>query len=306
MPAKPLSKSELRSGLTAREPDDHKGVFGHVLVVAGSRGMPGAAILAARGALRSGAGLVTVAAPASAAPVIAGAVPSAMTLALPESPSGAFRPEGVDRLKEYSKDRRVSTMAIGPGVTTHADAAKFVLLALSGVAAGAVVDADALNILAAQDKEGVRQMLKARKLPCVYTPHPGEAARLLGVRTGEIAGARQQSVEKLAKALGGVVLLKGKGSLISSGSRTVLNPTGGPALGKAGSGDVLAGLVAGLWAQSVASGRVKGDAPFLSAALGAWLHGAAGDAAGKDKTPWAASSSDLPEYLPAAFKALCA
>ena len=305
MGAKPLSKTELRAALTAREADDHKGVFGHCLIVAGSRGMAGAAILAARGALRSGTGLVTVAAPAGVAPVVAGAVPSAMTLALPENAAGSFRPEGVDRLKEYARDRRVSAMAIGPGVTTHADAARFVLLALSGVPAAAVVDADALNVLAAQDKDGVREMLKARKQPCVYTPHPAEASRLLGVRKGEIEGQREKSAEKLARALGGVALLKGRGTLIASGSRVALNPTGGPALAKAGSGDVLAGLIAGLWAQAIASGRVKGDLPFQAAALGAWLHGAAGEAAGKALTPWAASSSDLPEFLPAAFKALC-
>jgi NAD(P)H-hydrate epimerase len=303
---KPLSKSELRASLVAREADDHKGVFGHVLIVAGSRGMAGAAILAARGALRSGAGLVTVASPVSAASIVAGAVPSAMTIALPENAAGAFRAEGVDRLKEYARERKVVTMAIGPGVTTNPDAAKFVLLALAGVPAGAVVDADALNILAAQDNEGVREMLKSRKQPCVYTPHPAEASRLLGVRKGEVEGQREKSAERLARAFGGVALLKGRGTLIASGSRVALNPTGGPALAKAGSGDVLAGLIAGLWAQSIASGRVKGDLPFQAAALGAWLHGAAGDAAGKAQTPWAATSSDLPDFLPAAFKALCA
>jgi NAD(P)H-hydrate epimerase len=302
---KPLGKAEVREGLVAREPGDHKGMFGHVLVVGGSRGMAGAAILAARGALRSGAGLVTVAVPAGIAGTVSGAVPSAMTLALPENTAGVFRPEGVDRLKEYAKERRVMTMAIGPGMTTHADAARFVLLALSGVPAAAVVDADALNNLAQQESEGVVQMLRARKQACVFTPHPAEAARLLGMKKSEVEAQRQKCVEKLARSLGGVALLKGHKTLISSGARTVANATGGPGLGKGGSGDVLTGLIAGLWSQMIASGRTAGDLPFKAAALGAWLHGAAGDAAEKDLTTWAVTSTDLVDYLPHAFKALC-
>lgn len=305
MSVKALGKAELREGLVAREPDDHKGIFGHVLVVAGSRGMAGAAILAARGALRSGAGFVTVAVPSGVAGIVAGAAPSAMTLALPENSSGAFRPEGVDRLKQYAKEKRVMTMAIGPGMTTHADAARFVLLALSGVPAAAVVDADALNNLASQEMDGVVQMLKARKQPCVFTPHPAEAARLLGMKKSEVEAQRVKCVEKLARGLGGVALLKGRKTLISSGARVVANATGGPGLAKAGSGDVLTGVIAGLWSQMLASGRVAGDLPFKAATLGAWLHGMAGDAAEKELTAWAMTATDLPDYLPHAFKALC-
>ena len=305
MSVKPLGKAELREALVAREPDDHKGIFGHVLVVAGSRGMAGAAILTARAALRSGAGLVTIAVPAGIAAIVAGAVPPAMTLALPENSSGTFRPDGLDRLKEYAKERRVTTMAIGPGMTTHADAARFVLLALSGAPIPAVVDADALNTLAQQELDGVVQMLKARRQPCVFTPHPAEAARLLGMKTSEVNAQRQKCAEKLARSLGGVALLKGRKTLISSGARTAVNATGGPGLAKGGSGDVLTGLIAGLWAQMLASGRAAGDLPFKAAALGAWLHGAAGDAAEKDLTPWCATSTDLVEYLPYAFKLLC-
>ena len=304
MTMKSLTKAELREGLVERAPDDHKGVYGHALIVAGSRGMAGAAILAARAALRSGAGLVTVASPQSSAQVIAGAVPSAMTLALPENTSGAFRPDGVERLKAYVKDRRVTAFAVGPGITTHADSARFVLHALSGVAAPAVVDADALNILAAQEPEGVAQMLKARKHPCIFTPHPGEMARLLKTKVPDVEASRAKSVERLAREWGGVALLKGHRTLISSGVRTVANATGGPALAKGGSGDVLTGLLVGLWAQALASGRVDGDQAFKCAALGAWLHGTAGDFAERELTAWGAVATDLVEFLPKAFKAL--
>ena len=304
MAIKTLTKAELREGIVERDADDHKGVYGHALIVAGSRGMAGAAILAARAALRSGAGLVTVAAPQSAAMVIAGAVPSAMTLALPENLSGAFRSDGVERLKSYVKDRRVTAFAIGPGITTHADAARFVLHSLSGVAAPAVVDADALNVLATQESGGIARMLKARRHPCVFTPHPGEMARALKITLPEVESHRPGAAERLAREWGGVALLKGHRTVISSGSRTVVNVTGGPALAKGGSGDALTGLILGLWTQALASGRVGGDQAFKCAALAAWLHGTAGDLAGRELTPWAACSSDLVDFLPQAFKSL--
>lgn len=305
MTLKALSKAELREALVERLPEDHKGVYGHVLIVGGSRGMAGAAVLAARAALRSGAGLVTVAAPAGVAPVIAGAVPAAMTLALPESSTnGAFRPEGVERLKGYAKDRRITTLAFGPGLTAHPEAARFLLHALSGLPLPAVVDADALNVLSAQEPDGVAQMLKARKAPCVFTPHPKEMARALKSGLEDVQSDRAKAAERLARAWGGVAVLKGHRTLISSGARTVMNMTGGPGLAKGGSGDVLTGLIAGLWAQALASGRVEGDLAFKTSALGTWLHGYAGELAERELTAWGTTASDLVEFLPKAFKAL--
>lgn len=304
MTPKPLSKAELREGLVERKGDDNKGVYGHVLIVAGSRGMAGAAILATRSALRSGAGLVTVAVPAAVADLVAPAVPSAMTLALPDNAAGAFRPEGVDRLKTYVRDHRVTCAAIGPGVTTQPDAVRFVLHALSGVPLPFVVDADALNGLSLQEPGVVSGWFKARKHPCVFTPHPGEMARALKSPKPATDAERLRAVERLARDWSGVALLKGQRTLISSGARTVANATGGPALAKGGSGDVLTGLIAGLWAQALASGRVTGDQGFRCAALGAWLHGTAGDLAEKEFTAWGAASSDLPDLLPRAFAAL--
>jgi ADP-dependent NAD(P)H-hydrate dehydratase / NAD(P)H-hydrate epimerase len=305
MTAKPLSKTELRQSVVAREPEDHKGVFGHVVVVAGSRMMPGAAILATRAALRSGAGLVTAAVPFGVANAVAAAAPAAMVLPLPDNPVGTVRPEAVDRLKQYALDRRATTLAIGPGLTTHPDAARFVLHALSGVSAPAVVDADALNVLAQQEPEGVAQMLKTRKHSCVFTPHPAEAARILRLDKAAALSERAKCAERLARDWGGTALLKGHKTVIASGVRTVVNATGGPALAKGGSGDVLTGLIAGLWAQMLASGRATGDIPFKAAALGAWLHGAAGDLLEEELTPWGATAEDLVEALPRAFKALC-
>jgi hydroxyethylthiazole kinase-like uncharacterized protein yjeF len=301
---KPLSRAELREGLVERKDDDHKGVYGHVLIVAGSRGMAGAAVLAARSALRSGAGLVSVAIPACVADAVAAAAPSAMTLPLPDDAAGAFHPEGVERLRTYARERRVTCAAIGPGVTTQPDAVRFVLHALSSVPLPFVVDADALNGLALQEPATVSQWFHARKLPCVFTPHPGEISRALKCATPASDAERLRAVERLARAWSGVVLLKGRRTLISSGARTVANATGGPGLAKGGSGDVLTGLIAGLWAQALASGRVAGDQGLRCAALGAWLHGTAGDLAEKELTAWGVVSSDLPDYLPRAFAAL--
>lgn len=299
-----LSKSELAEGLVERLPEDHKGVYGHVLVAAGSRGMAGAAILAARGALRSGAGLVTVASPLSVSAIVAGAVPSALTLGLPENSSGIFRPDGVERLKRYAADNRVSVLGVGPGLTTHPDAARFFLHALSGLPLPAVVDADGLNILAGQEPDGVRQLLKERRQPCIFTPHPKEMSRILRSSKAEGDAARAKAVERLARDWGGVALLKGSRTLVSTGGRTVWNQTGSPALAKGGSGDVLTGLIAGLWAQMLASGRVSGDLAFRAACLGAWLHGTAGQLAEKQLTAYAVTSADLVDFLPAAFAQL--
>jgi NAD(P)H-hydrate epimerase len=301
---KALTKSELKACLVPRRADDHKGSFGHVLVVAGSRGMAGASILAARGALRSGAGLVTLAVPTSIQVTVAGHVPEAMTVALPENSSGTVRPEAVERLQQAQKDKDYNVLAIGPGLSLHSDTARFVLLALSHLPLPAVIDADALNVLALQEVTGSRQLLRSRAQGCVFTPHPGEMARCLRVTTEEVMKDREAAAEKLCAEWNGVAVLKGHATVIASGERRALNATGGPGLAKGGTGDVLCGLIAGLWAQLLASGRASGDLAFKAAALGAWLHGTAGDLAQKAKTPWAMTASDVVEHLPAAFAKL--
>ncbi|MEK7859117.1 MAG: NAD(P)H-hydrate dehydratase [Elusimicrobiota bacterium] len=300
---KALTRPELRSALVERRADDHKGVFGHVLIVAGSRGMLGAAVLSARAALRSGAGLVTLAVPASLQSAAAAQALEALTLGLPENSSGCLRPDAVGRLKASHKERGYTTLAIGPGLSTHADTARFVLLALSNLPLPAVIDADALNILAAEEGQGVRQLMSQRREGCIFTPHPGEAARCLGMDRRELSKDRAGAAERMARDWSGVTLLKGQGTVVSSGGRTVLNTTGGPGLAKGGTGDVLTGLVAGLWAQSLAAGKT-GDVAFWAAALGAWLHGTAGDLAEKELTPQAMTASDVIDRLPQAFKRL--
>ena len=304
MTTKTLSRAELRSFLVDRKPDDHKGVFGHVLVVGGSRGMLGAPVMAARAALRSGAGLVTVALPASLQPFAAALAPEALTLALPETSAGALRADAVSRLKKAHAERKFTTLALGPGLSRLPDADKVVVGALSSLPVPAVIDADALNALAAQDGSAVRELLRKRGAPSVFTPHPGEMGRCLGIPTREVNADREGCAQRLSREWGGVALLKGHRTVVSSGARTVLNATGGPGLAKGGSGDVLTGVIASLWAQLLASGRASGDAAFNAAALGAHTHGLAGAAAEKAKTAWSMLAGDVIEHLPDAFRHL--
>ncbi|MBI5209556.1 MAG: NAD(P)H-hydrate dehydratase [Elusimicrobia bacterium] len=320
---KTLSRRELKKALVRRQPNDHKGTYGHLLVLAGSSGMAGAAILSARAALRSGVGLVTLGVPSCIQGVAAGAVPEALTLGLPDA-GGGFRTEGIGRIKDSLAEKEYTALAIGPGLSTNPDTAKFVLHVLGSIPLPAVVDADALNNLALQDPVSVRQMLRGRGQGAVFTPHPGEMARCLHSSVPEVLKDREGSARRLAGDWKGVVVLKGHRSVITDGSSAVFNPTGGPGLAKGGAGDLLTGLIGGLWAQLLAAGAVEaggrasaaplgkalaavgggaGDA-FLAAALGAYVHGSAGDLAEKALTPWAVTPSDVLAHFAEAFKKL--
>ncbi|HVA67355.1 MAG TPA: NAD(P)H-hydrate dehydratase [Elusimicrobiota bacterium] len=301
--ARALSRRELRRFLTPRRAGDHKGVFGHVLVVAGSRGMAGAAILAARAAARSGAGLVTLAVPRGIQNVVAGRVPEAMTLGLAQNAQGAFSPAAAAELARAAAKKKFTVMAAGPGLSRNPGARKFLLQALRKIKIPSLLDADALNILSGLSPAAVRSIL-ARPGGCVATPHPGEMGRCLKTSAARVEADRPAAVLDMARRWGCAVLLKGRRTLVSDGRKIWMNQTGGPALAKGGSGDVLTGLLAGLWAQRLASGRGSKDAALESAALAAWLHGKAGEAAGRRATPWASSASRLIEEFSGAFKSL--
>ena len=297
-----VSAAELRRCLPGRKPDAHKGQFGHVLVVAGSRGMSGAAALAGRAALRSGAGLVTIAAPRSVQPIVATIVPEALTLALAETNQGALAPEACSQLQNAHLERGFTVMALGPGLGNQSDTARAVIAVLGGMKLPTVVDADGLNILASQPQSAVRELLSRRGAPCVFTPHPGEAARLLRSKTADIQDDRPAAAQRLAEGLGVVCLLKGQGTIVADGHRTAVNPTGNPGLAKGGTGDVLTGVIAALWAQRLCSEKFETGRGFEAAVLGAYLHGLAADIAIKEKTVYSLLATDVVEALPQAFK----
>lgn len=285
----------LRPLITKRKKKSHKGDYGKILIVAGSKGMTGAAVLAARAALKAGAGLVTVACPDCEQPVIAAGVPEAMTLPLP-SRNGGFALKAAGKLAVFQEEKNYDLILIGPGLSVKDEVPGFVIAVLKKLRLPAVVDADALNALALAGNPG---FLKTGA-PRIFTPHAGEARRLLNGKKTE----RNIIIQRLAGLTGGVCVLKGPGTLVSDGRLCLANTTGGPALAKGGSGDILAGLIAGLWAQA---GRAKGfsmSTALESAALGVYLHGLCGDLAAEKLTGRCVLAGELLKFLPGAFRTI--
>lgn len=244
--------------------DAHKGTFGHVLVVAGSPGKAGAARLSAEAALRAGAGLVTLAIPASL-PLdsLARIAPEVMVERIDDEGQGTFGPESVDSVLALAATR--DALALGPGLGTEPRTVAFVQRLYAEAPVPAVVDADALNALA---QGGV----PSSAAPRVLTPHPGEMARLTGTSTAELRAARLPSSRALAGRTGAVVVLKGAGTVIARpDGQAALNPTGNPGMGTAGSGDVLTGMIGALLG--------RGLDPAEAAEVAVFWHGHAGDVA---------------------------
>jgi hydroxyethylthiazole kinase-like uncharacterized protein yjeF len=270
--------------------DDHKGTRGRVLIVGGAPGLTGAACLAADAALRAGAGYVTVAVPAPSLPVVEVKLTVPVKLALPAGEDGALRPEAVDTLLDAA--RTADAVVLGPGLGRSAATASVVRALVARLALPLLVDADALHALGAD-----LSLVAARSAPTVLTPHAGEAARLLALTREEVEADRDGAACALAVGRA-TVLLKGDGTLVAREGRLVVNASGGPELATLGTGDVLAGIVGALLAQ--------GTPAFEAAALGAYLHGLAGEAAADDLTPVCCTAEDVVAYLPEAFRPLLA
>ena len=271
--------------LPAREPESHKGTYGRVLLVAGSPGMPGAAVLAARAALRSGAGLVTVAFAESLAPTFTAALPEAMQLHLPEPGSAGHDEEIAGRIGQ-DLSGRFDVIGAGPGLGTSPASRKVLEYVLSQYSGPQVLDADALNLVA----DGLQPGDCAER---IWTPHPGEFKRLTGILpSGD--DERLKETERFATERGGTILLKGNRTVVHDGDRFYVNLTGNAGMATAGSGDVLTGLITALLGQGVER--------FESAQLGAWLHGFAGDIAAESLGQPSLTATDLINYLPEAFR----
>jgi ADP-dependent NAD(P)H-hydrate dehydratase len=273
--------------LAPRTPDANKGMFGRVLVVAGSRGMSGAAVLCGSAVLRGGAGLVRLAVPASIVPLVAVANPCYMTLPLPEDAAGRLHGSAQGEMLEAIRQSQVA--AIGPGLGQGSEIVSLVLAAVDQTATPLVLDADALNALVGQ-----LDHLRRRGRPTVLTPHPGEFGRLVGKPIPEVQAHRQELAVRFAAEMGVVLVLKGHNTIVTDGRRVFVNPTGNPGMATGGSGDVLAGLLAALIGQGLET--------FAAAQLGVYLHGLAGDLARDDLGEASLIASDLLDYLPRAFK----
>jgi NAD(P)H-hydrate epimerase len=267
--------------------DSNKGSFGRVLVVAGSRGMSGAAVLCASAALRSGAGLVRLAVPEGILPIVAASNPCYTTAPLPQDANGHLSTAALPELLELVQSNTVA--AIGPGLGQSVDLRGMLAAILEQTTTPLVLDADALNVLV----EGLEALSKHQG-PIVLTPHPGEFARLLGCDIPTVQTHRQELAAEFARRHGVVVVLKGYGTVVTDGDRVYLNTTGNPGMATGGTGDVLGGLIAALIGQKLET--------FAAAQLGVYLHGRAGDLAREQTGEVSLIASDLLDYLPRAFQ----
>ena len=277
-----LDHKTVLSLLPDRDPWAHKGCFGKILLLCGSRGFTGAAALAARAALRTGAGLVFLGVPESIYGIEAVKLDEPIVFPLPEEDgklSAAAIPQILHRLPQ------MDAVLIGPGLGQSDGVFAVVKAVLEHFSGPVVVDADGINVLSTH-----RDLLRERVSPTIVTPHDVEFARLGGVITED----RASSAAAAARDLGAIVLLKGHRTVISDGAECYCNRTGNPGMAVGGSGDVLSGIIVSLLGQ--------GLSPIVAAACGAWLHGAAGDLCAKDLGQYGMLPSDMVEALPRLLK----
>ena len=274
--------------LKPRAPDIHKGDLGHVLVVAGSAGLTGAAALCSLDALRAGAGLVTLGIPKSLQDVMAAKLTEVMTVPLPETPPRSLSLKALPEL--LSLIERITVVAMGPGLSQHSETKEVVRRLLPRLTKPTVVDADGLNALAED-----LNVLKRLTLPVILTPHPGEMGRLARLSAADVQRDRERITKEFAKTYGVVVVLKGHRSLVANVDGELYgNDTGNPGMATGGMGDVLTGMIAGLLGQGVSL--------FNAARLGVYLHGLAGDLAAEEIGEVGLIASDVLDRIPEALE----
>lgn len=276
--------------LPPRDPASHKGTYGTVLVVAGSRTMNGAAVLTCQGALRSGAGLVILATPAYSARIVAPQLPCCLVQPMPETDNGSFA-ESAGKIL-LASSQRADVAAIGPGLSLDEETRRMLIALLQQIEIPVILDADGLNAVAND-----LYAIDGREKRVVVTPHPSEMARLMGMKSAkDVQGNRVKTAMLFAERYDAIVALKGHETIVTDGDRIFINPTGNPGMATGGSGDVLAGMIAALMAQGLDS--------FDATRLGVYAHGLAGDLAAERLGQISMTASDIVEALPAAFKQL--
>ncbi len=282
--------------LPPRPRDSHKASVGRVLIVGGCRGMAGAPALCARGALRAGAGLVTIAVPERIADVVAGLLPEAMVVALPSSDDGALDSSSDDAILPYLD--RVDALVIGPGLGRAPQTEEAIWGLLGKAKKPVVLDADGLYAVRGRVAD-----LASRAAATVLTPHEGEAAALLGevgATTLAARDGREDRAKRLAVRARGICALKGAGTVVTDGTRVFVNATGNPILSTGGTGDVLSGVVAAFLAGLPTTG---GDA-FGAVSLAVNVHGAAADLLRVRRGDRGTLASEIADALPEAIRAL--
>jgi len=312
-----LEKRDVSLLIPERQRYSHKGDYGHVLVVGGSRGKTGAAFMCAKACLRAGAGLVTIGVPESLLDVFQSRVTEEMTLPLPDKEDGTLSSKALEKILKFLFEK-ADVLAIGPGISVTGDTKKLVRELLLNSAVPAVIDADAINSL-----EGNKRVLKKAKAPIILTPHAGEMAKLLNDTRYKMQDAgtnpplppakegrggiteiiryiekdRINIATKFAKETGTYLVLKGVPTVIAEPEgRAFINPTGNSGMASAGTGDVLTGMLSGFLGQ--------GLNPLEASILGVYMHGLAGDIAVKSKGEHSLIASDITDVIPDAFSFL--
>lgn len=302
-----LERDYLNRLIPVRKIYSHKGNYGHVLIIAGSRGKTGAALMAAEACLRTGAGLVTIGIPESLAEVFQSRVTEAMTLILPDNGDGTLSAKASGRILDFLK-KRGDILAIGPGIGVTAGTRKLLRDLISNSESPMVIDADGINSL-----NGNRNVFAKAKAPLILTPHPGEMARLLKeAKSKDVAGVPKtfgiglrDEIEKdriniaisFAKETGTHLVLKGAPTIIAApDGQAFINPTGNPGMAKGGTGDVLTGMISGFLAVC--------RNPLHSCILGVYMHGLAGDIGASEIGENSLIATDIIDKIPAAFFSL--
>jgi len=267
-----MLKNNLKKLLPKRDPKAHKGSYGKVLIIAGSEGMSGAAILCSRGSIRSGAGLTYLAVPKNLVNLVDLATPEVITLPV-----------------ERYRSVKANAIAIGPGLGVSSKS-KNILLNLTQKYIPLIIDADGINILAKN-----LTLLYKSKASVIITPHPGEMARLIKKTISYVQDNREKVAQEFAKEHECIVVLKGHKTIVAEPlGRKYINDTGNPGMASGGVGDVLTGMIAAFVAQGLAL--------FDAAKLGVYIHGLAGDLAARDKGEYGLIASDLVERIPHALR----
>lgn len=287
-----ITRADLYALVPPRPRQAHKGCYGHVLIIGGGAGFTGAAAMAAAGAVRSGAGLVSALVPAGIAGAVAATVPEAMVHPAPETEQGTLRADCLDALGGTLD--AYDAVVVGPGLTSCDASASLVRRVLKESRVPLLLDADALNVCA-----GSPELIATCGAPTIITPHPGEMARLMGWSTDDVQVDRFGCARKVAVATGSVVVLKGAGTVVTQEGRMLqVNLTGNPGMASGGMGDVLSGVIAALLA--------RGCAVYDAARLGVWLHGRAADRVCERSSQAGLTAMDVIDEIPVTYRELSA
>lgn len=293
-----VERKDVLSLFPERQKQSHKGTYGHVLIVAGSRGKTGAALMAARACLKSGAGLVTIGIPDTLVQAFQSRVTEEMILPLPDKGKGTLSMKAADDILDFIQ-KRGNVLAAGPGLSVDREISDLLEFLITESAVPMVIDADGLNAIA--DRTGI---LKKSRAPLVLTPHPGEMARLLR-RSSSLTAVSPDAIEKdragsalaFAKKTKTVLVLKGVPTVTATpGGKVFVNSTGNSGMATAGTGDVLTGMISAFLAQGIV--------PEDAAIAGAYMHGYIGDLVAREKGQYSMIASDIIRKIPRAFASL--